>query len=253
MKKVLMTLVLVELLIITCFLTLKNVSIAGWTSKSIKDIKEANKKLSEQTNIAMEKNKQEYPDSVEKLEQAIKLYETTKANYESKIANSGDVELGMVQIKRYKIETLWITIENYAKARNIELLLNVVENTVSVNSYNLEIAVVGEYSNIVDFLYDIEKDENLNFKIENFEMHQYRTKTTTTEGEENVETNEPFSSTITTKTEPTGTDAVSNATDGKITVETPNTEETISYDPKWVEATFVINNVEIDNVNGEFN
>lgn len=252
MKKVLMTLVLVVLLMITCFLTLNNISIAGWTSKSIKNIKAANKKLSEQTDIAIQKNKYEYPESVEKLEETIKLYETTKANYESKIA-TGDAELGMVKIKRYKIETLWITIENYAKARNIELLLNVVENNVSENSYNLEIAVVGEYSNIVDFLYDIEKDENLNFKIENFEMHQYRKKTTTTEGEEDVGTNEPFSSTITTKTEPTGTDAVSTATDGKITVATPNTEETVSYDPKWVEATFIINNVEIDNVNGEFN
>lgn len=252
MKKVLMTLILLILLVITCFLTLKNISIAGWTSKSIKDIKAANKKLAEQTNIAMEKNKQEYPESVEKLEETIKLYETTKANYESKIATvSGDTEI--LKIKRYKIETLWITIENYAKSRNIELLLNIVENNVSENSYNLEIAVVGEYSNIVDFLYDIEKDENLNFKIENFEMHQYRIKTTTTEGEEEVGTNEPFSSTIITKEEPTGTDVVNTATNGEITVATPNTEETVSYDPKWVEATFVINNIEIDNVNGEFN
>jgi len=224
MKKVLMTLVLVVLFVITCFLMFKNISIAGWTSKSIKDIKLVNKKLSDQTNIATQKNKQEYPESIEKLEETIKLYETTKQNYESKMAStSGDIEPGMVQIKRYKIETLWITIENYAKARNIELLLNVVENNVSENSYNLEIAVVGEYSNIVDFLYDIEKDETLNFKIENFKMHQYTVETTT------------------------------STTNGEITVDTPKTEETVSYDPKLVEATFVINNVEIDNVNGEFN
>ena len=213
MKKLLMTLLLIILLVITCFLILKNISIVGWTSKGIKDIKQASKQLKEQINIAEQKNEQEYPQTVEKLEETIKKYEETKEKYENKISNiSEDVELGVLNIKRYKIETLWITLENYAKEANIELLLDVVKNNVNEDSYNLEIAVVGEYINIVDFLYDIEKDEELNFKIENFEMHQYEEKITTDDG-----------------------------------------EEKILYDPTRVEATFVVNNIEIDNVNGEFN
>ena len=254
MKKLLMIVLLILLLIITSFLVLKNISIAGWTSKNIKNIEDVNKQLEEQIGIAIQKNEQEHPQSIERLEESIKQFKTTKEKYENKIKYiSGDVELGVMQINRYKIEALWIALENHAKEENVELLLNVVQNSSLENSYNLEIAVVGEYNSIVDFLYDIEKDDELGFKVENFEMHQYRVKTTTSNPKQDFGTSEPFETTTTTKTEATGTDVVSSATDGQITVNTPTTEETVSYDPKWVEATFVVTNIEIDNINGEFN
>lgn len=254
MKKVLMLLFLVLLLTMAYFLGTKNVSIANWTSKSISNVKEISKQLDSTIDVAVEKREQEYPQAIEKIEEAIKLYKTTKEKYDNKMKNvSGDIEIGTVEIKRYKIETLWIALENYAKEKNIELLLNVVEDTSAQNTYNLEIAVVGEYNNITDFIYAIEKDDELSFKIEKFEMHQYRVKTTTTGTAENSETKDPFESTTTTKTEVTGTDVVNTATNGKITVDTPEGEESVSYDPKWVEATFVIKGIEIDNINGEFN
>lgn len=254
MKKLLMTLLLVLLLIVTCFLIFKNISFAGWTSKSIKNIKEENQQLENQINIAVQKNEQEYPESIKKLEETIEQFEITKAKYDSKIQfASSELGIGIVEIRKYKIETLWIALENYAKEENVKLLLNIVQNPSLENVYNLEIAIVGEYDNIISFLYDIEDSDELNFKIENFEMHQYRVKTTTSDPEQNSGTSEPFNSTTTTTTSPVGKDVVSSATNGEITVDTPPTEEAVSYDPKWVEATFVVNDIQIDNIDGNFN
>lgn len=254
MKKLLMIILIILLTTLTCFLVFKNISAFGWKSKNVNDIKKLNEQLTEEIKVADKTSKQDYPNSIEQVKDSIKQLKVTKEKYENKMKYvSEDIELGLMHIKRYKIEALWIALENYAKEENVELLLNVVQNSSINDSYSLQIAVFGEYNSIIDFLYDIEKDDELSFRIEEFEMHQYRVKTTSTKEDINYGISDPFESSTTTKTEAVGTDVVSSATQGELTVDTPPTEETVSYDPRWVEATFVVNNIGIENANGAFN
>ena len=118
----------------------------------------------------------------------------------------GYVWVKSVEIKEYKIERLWIALENYAKKEGIELKLDVADTNVA-DVYDLNVTVKGEYIQITDFIYDIEKDDTLGFKILKFKMT-------------------PAAITTTTKTE----------TGEEVTV--------TNYD--WLTATFEIKSVGID-------
>lgn len=234
MKKLLMTVLLILLLVATYFIIFKNVSLGNWVSKSVTNIKDTSYELENKISDTIQKNEQDYPQSVADLEQAIKQFEATKAKYDVKYDYaSQNYQLGMVEIKEYKIETLWIEIQNYAKKRNIELTLNIVQNSSLDSIYDLEIAVIGEYDNIISFLYDIEDDNDLNFKIENFKM--VPSKTSTVESTSNT------------------TSTTSNTTEENGTTGNETTENKSAYTIQLVEATFVVNDVQIDNINGSFN
>lgn len=180
MKKFLITVIVALLAFLTFSILMQKINIGKWESKSIEDIQDLNADLETEISKAKKLNSQEYPASIEKLESAFKTLEKSKEKYENKVKYISDnVELGIVEIKEYKIERLWIALENYAKEEGIELKLDVVA-TPSNDVYDLDITLVGEYMGIMDFIYDIEKDDTLGFKILNFKIEPY-SKTTTTD------------------------------------------------------------------------
>lgn len=177
MKKLLISILIILLIVLMYFLMFKNVTIGSWESQSFKDIKEINDDLVADIKVAQQTSNQDYPEAIEGLNSSIKNLKITKEKYETKTAAIAEnVELGVVEIKQYKIERLWITLEQYAKDRNVELILDLVEsNSSAVNKtgatlYDLNITLVGNYIDITDFIYDIEKDDTLDFKILNFKL-----------------------------------------------------------------------------------
>lgn len=170
MKKVLITILFIVLAVLSYFLILKNVTIFQWKSTSVNDIKNMDNKLNEKIDEAVTISNLKYPESIETLENAIRNLKLAKKEYENKMQYvSENVELGVVQVKQYKIERLWIVLQNYAKDRNVELKLEVVD-TNSKNSYDLNVTLVGDYIGITDFIYDIENDDTLEFNISNFKL-----------------------------------------------------------------------------------
>ena len=157
----------------------KNINIGEWKSKNINDIKNSNSELEQKIDNAKQLNNQDYPNEVNKLDDSIEKLKIAKKKYQNKMEFvSGNVDLGGVSIKNYKIERLWIALENYAKNENVELKLEVVD-AASKGLYDLNITVAGEYIGITDFIYDIEKDDTLGFKILNFKLTPYVATTTT--------------------------------------------------------------------------
>ncbi len=184
MKKFLISILVILLLILTYFIILKNVTIATWKSKSINDIKNANNELNAQIDMAKQINNQEYPQSIEKLENSIRNLKVAKEKYETKLSYVSDnAELGVVEIKEYKIERLWITLENYAKDNGLDLQLDLLD-TSTADKYDLDITIIGGYIGITDFIYDIEGDDTLGFKIQNFKLTPNTSTTENTSGEE---------------------------------------------------------------------
>ena len=187
MKKFLISILVILLLVLTYFVVLKNITIATWKSKSINDIKNANNELNKQIDMAKQINNQEYPQSIEKLENSIRNLKVAKEKYETKLNYvSENAELGVVEIKEYKIERLWITLENYAKDNGLVLQLDLLD-TSTANTYDLDITIIGSYIGITDFIYDIEGDDTLGFKIQNFKIIP---STTTTNDNSEEEKNE---------------------------------------------------------------
>ena len=167
MKKFLISVLAILLAFLTYFLVMEDVPIGNWKNKNVQDIKNLNSKLDEQIDIAKQINHQEYPQAIENLETSIEGLKVAKEKYENKLKYiSENVELGVVEIKEYKIERLWIALENYAKEEGIELKLDVVATSTD-DVYDLNITLVGEYMGIMDFIYDVEKDDTLGFKILN--------------------------------------------------------------------------------------
>lgn len=179
MKKVLISILIVLIMILTFFVVFKNINIGEWKSKNINDIKNLNSELEQKIDNAKQLNNQDYPNEVNKLDDSMEKLKIAKKKYQNKMEFvSGNVDLGGVSIKNYKIERLWIALENYAKNENVELKLEVVDAT-SKGLYDLNITVAGEYIGITDFIYDIEKDDTLGFKILNFKLTPYVATTTT--------------------------------------------------------------------------
>ncbi len=228
MKKVLISIVVVLFMILTYFVIFKNITIASWESSNINDVKQLDSSLNEKINTAKQLNNQEYPDKVSKLDSAMEKLKVAKKKYESKMAYvSQDVNLDVVNIKSYKIERLWITLENYAKTENVELKLEVLD-TSSSGLYDLSVTVIGEYIGITDFIYDIEKDDTLGFKILNFKLLPGVSTTSTT-------TSDP--SKITNKT-------TADANKNSETNTTTTTTTSVRVDK--LTATFKIEGVEIE-------
>ena len=197
MKKFLISILVILLLVLAYFVILKNVTIATWKSKSINDIKNANNELDTQINVAKQINNQEYPQNIEKLENSIRNLKVAKEKYETKLSYiSENAELGVVEIKEYKVERLWITLENYAKDNGLDLQLDLLD-TSTVDKYDLSITLLGGYIGITDFIYDIEGDDTLGFKIQNFKLTP---NTTTTENTSEEEENGQTSTSVDTNT-----------------------------------------------------
>jgi len=248
MKKVLISILGVLLIILTYLLILKDIDVFGWKNKNIDDIKSLNAKMNEQIDIAKQLNNQKYPDSIATLEKSIKTLETSKEKYESKIKHiSENAEIGVVKVKEYKIERLWIALELYAKEENVELKLDVLE-TSSKNIYDLDVTVVGSYIGITDFIYDIEKDDTLGFRILNFKMVPNTTIETTQESTSNktASSNKTEQSTVeANKTEEDKNEENAEKNENIEAMENV-TKATATVNPQRLKATFKIENVGIE-------
>lgn len=227
MKKVLISILIVLIMILTFFVVFKNINIGEWKSKNINDIKNLNSELEQKIDNAKQLNNQDYPNEVNKLDDSMEKLKIAKKKYQNKMEFvSGNVDLGGVSIKNYKIERLWIALENYAKNENVELKLEVVDAT-SKGLYDLNITVAGEYIGITDFIYDIEKDDTLGFKILNFKLT-------------------PYVATITTNnnTNNNTTSNTKNTDDQNQTTQTTTSTTSVRVDK--LTATFKVEGVEIE-------
>ena len=170
MRKFLISILIIVLVILACFLVLNDIPIGNWKNKNIDDIKQLNANLDEQIEIAKELKNQQYPTSIENLQTSIDALKTTKERYQSKVSYITDnVELGVVEIKEYKIERLWVTLGNYAKENGVDIQMDLLDTTTQ-DVYDLNITLIGGYIGITDFIYDIEKDDTLGFKILSFQI-----------------------------------------------------------------------------------
>ena len=235
MKKILIGVLSVLLLVLCIVILTKGIQIGGLKLESIKQVKEKSESLKANLNSSNDLTKKEYPSKIEELTSAIKALDVAKEEYINKTAGMENAEeVGITQIKTYKVEFLWTTIGNYATKEGATLTMD-IKTTENEGVYDLNFTLVGNYIAITDFIYDIENDENLKFEIKNFDM-----------GVNGV------SNKTTTSTETTSDSNTTNTDTQNATNETTNTNtttkntNTVASDGKTLKATFTVEKISIE-------
>lgn len=187
MKKILISIIGILILVLVCVSATKGISVGKLSIYSIKDIKDQSLNLDKKIEEANIEINQNYAKSLFDVETASDELKTVKEEYESKVGIDGS--LGITQIEKYKIEYLWGILGGYAKDRNVKTYLDFKETSIK-DTYDISFTVYGSYLGITDFLYDIENDDELNYRAKNFKIEPTSTiSTTTTENEvSNVDT-----------------------------------------------------------------
>ena len=169
MRKILISILDVLLLIGLIFLIVNG---ASWMKvEGIKGLDEANKAVDKKISNLSNAISVTYVNSEANLKRAASTLQETKTEYENQEALSSTQNRTYVSnLEKYDIDYLWTKIGNYARDENVVIKMDLVQSGSSSNLYTLNFTVTGEYSSITNFIYDIENDSKLGFKIDEFKM-----------------------------------------------------------------------------------
>ena len=171
MRKVLFAILAVLLLIVVGLVIYKGFSIGNFEVWGIKQIVAKDEELEDEKEELQELVDIQFPGAISKLNNSGELMEATKKEYEEQAVLVSNSKYYM-QTEKYKIDFLWTRIGNYAKDNKVTPKMEVANGTTK-GVYNLIITAVGKYPNVAEFIYAIENDSRLGFKIEDFSMTQY--------------------------------------------------------------------------------
>jgi len=232
-KKILISVLIILLLVLSYFALAKGIGFLK--IKSINDIKNASNKLENDFNEVNELSNKTYPAEVADLEEAIRQLKISKQEYEDKnLYSTEENSLGTIEIKTYKIHYLWTILGNYRKDREIQSLTLDLKATETKDVYDLQFTLIGNYTNITDYLYDIENDEELNFEIKEFTISSA---SATTQTNNTNTSNNPDTNSNTNKTQKEDTNANKNTEQ--------NNQAQSTTDGNMLQAKFTVENVGI--------
>lgn len=176
MRKILIIIVIILVAAFGYASLVKGVQIGGMHISSIMQIDEGSKELEAKIQELNSLIDVEYPKKVKELEDASKQMQVAEDKYLNETNLSSDEELqSALQIENYDIERLWAKVGIHANNEgvNLKLVLN-ASASGSNETKDLAFTVDGTYIGITNFIYDIEDDEELNFRIYNFKMLPYQ-------------------------------------------------------------------------------
>ena len=170
MKKILLIIVIVLLLVLGFNSVLNGIQIGDLKISSIQQISEESQKLEDKIKNLNSSIDIDYPSKREGLTQASKEMQSTREEYLNEINGSSNEDLeNALQIKNFEIERLWARIGNHAIDEGVNMTLEIKQGSSS-DTKNLEFTVKGTYLGQINFLYAIEDDEELNFRIYNYKL-----------------------------------------------------------------------------------
>ena len=173
MKKLLISILIALLLILSVFIALNGLNIGKLEILGIEGIGQKNSELDQKIQQAPQLSTIDYQKAVDDVEENTKKLTEEKKNYEEMTLLNTDSE-GKVtaQIQKYEVEALWVKLGKHATSEGATIKMDIVKgNNTSENMYDLNFTVNGSYISIIDFISDIENDSTLGFKIENFKMN----------------------------------------------------------------------------------
>lgn len=126
-----------------------------------KEIMAKGDNLTSKINQIVKINTSQVVEAENKINEEKDNFEEKKATYEKLESNASEAEIAEANKKQeYLLDYLWIVIGNYANDNNVKFKMTIDEKNLRIN-----FDITGSYVSIINFIYDIENDENLNFSL----------------------------------------------------------------------------------------
>ena len=111
-----------------------------------------------------------YKKKIDDLQTATKYLTTAKQKYLDLASVSSDEEIQEANLEQtYAMEFLWNKVGSYATKEGVTLKWDVSSTGVN-NKYTLNFTTTGSYVGVISYIYALENDSDLAFRIENFKM-----------------------------------------------------------------------------------
>lgn len=173
MRKILIMLLIVILIVGLVLILTSGVVIGKFEIPSINKIIEENRNMDRQISNLETAISSDYTSATSSLETSFQKLQTSKKKYQDAITYSTEEEIKAAnQTEKYEIGYLWTKMGIYATNNNVTMQATVSSGTIQ-GLYNISFTATGEYISISEFIYNIEKDTSLGFKIEDFTMSPY--------------------------------------------------------------------------------
>ena len=172
MRKFLLVVVTILILMLAFFFIRDGLNLGNIHVLGVFKLQELNKDLDAKIVKANELTNMQFQQENEELNSALTQAVKLREQYERVLQQSDSDDISeILKTEKYEIEKLWITIGNYADDHNVKVNLQITNSSSGVSEVkDLDFTVNGSYVGITDFIYELEDDEELEFKIENFAM-----------------------------------------------------------------------------------
>lgn len=176
MRKILLVVIIVLLLALG-YVTLTNgLQFGDFQILSMREIEDESKNLKakiEEANMLIDVD---FPNRINDLHSASNKLENTKSEYLKYTNLSSDEEILAARTeKSYAIEFLWAKLGTHARQEGINLKFEITGSNTGANNVNdLKFTVDGSYIAITNFIYSIENNSELDFRIQNFKLLPYQ-------------------------------------------------------------------------------
>lgn len=170
MKKILLSVVIVLLLVLGIATIVKGIQIGDFRINSIKEIGENSKTLDGKVQEVNTLIDVQYPSKQEELKTAVRKMQQAKEDYLNEISYTSNEELAStLEIKNFDIERIWAKVGNYATDQGVNISLSLSQKSTT-GARNMHFTVTGTYVAQTNFLYAIEDDPELNYRIYNYKL-----------------------------------------------------------------------------------
>ena len=165
MKDILITVISILLTVVIIICMVKGLTVGSFRILSISNIKQESLNLDNEVDELNNLKNVTYKKKIDDLQTATKDLTTAKQKYLDLASVSSDEDLEQT----YAMEFLWNKVGSYATKEGVALKWDVSSTGVN-NKYTLNFTTTGSYVGVISYIYALENDSDLAFRIENFKM-----------------------------------------------------------------------------------
>ena len=170
MKDILISVISILITAVIIMSMAKGITIGEFKILSIADIKAESLELDNEIEELNNLKNVTYKKKISDLQSATKNLTTAKQKYLDLASVSTDQEIKEANLEQtYAMEFLWNRVGSYATREGVTLKWDVSATGVN-NKYTLNFTTTGSYVGIISYIYALENDSDLSFRIENFKM-----------------------------------------------------------------------------------
>lgn len=172
MRKILFIIIILLLSFGAYTVILDGITMGPININGVKNISKLSDELEEKIYDASVLTDVKYKEANIALSNALNSLQSKREEYESKVSLSDEEDIRRAMTtEKHEIQFLWAKIGNYATKNGLKLTLNILEGDQgSQGEKNLEFTLEGAYKGITNFLYNLEDDSRLKFRIRGFNI-----------------------------------------------------------------------------------